>query len=131
MKRSRDYVLNENRSLKQGDTLVEQKRQTDIWRQRAKLLRKAMEEAGLDYKFRWDGETGEIIEPMSPEEMAERKRAKHRERMATDQAYAERKRAAGRRTDAKRPHWRKRRQTSKAQSDLFESEYRNQPHQIA
>ena len=68
---------------------------------------------------------------MDPAEIAERKRAKHRERMATDPAYAERKRAAGRRTDAKRPHWRKRRQTSKAQSDLFEPEYRNRPHQIA
>ncbi len=120
MKRSRDYVLNENRKLKQGDVLIEQKRQTDIWRQRAKLLRKTMEEAGLDYRFRWDAETGEIIEPMSPEEIAERKRAKHQERMATDPAYAERKRAAGRRTDAKRPHWRQRRRTSETQSDLFE-----------
>lgn len=120
MKRSRDYVLNENRRLKQGDVLVEQKHQTDIWRQRAKSLRKTMEEAGLDYRFRWDAETGEIIEPMSPAEIAERKSVIHRERMATDPEYAERKRAAGRRTDAKRPHWRQRRRTSKAQSDLFE-----------
>lgn len=135
MKRSRDYVLNENRRLKQGDVLVEQKRQTDIWRQRAKLLRKTMEAVGLDYRFGWDAETGEILEPMSPEEMTERKRAKHRERMANDPEYAERKRATGRKSDAKRASYRVRnrgnRRKSKAQSDLFEPSYRNGPHQIA